>query len=74
MTQTVTVGDAFIAARIRAGLSIQELAKKSGVNRRTIYRIENGEHPNPRMSTVRALARVLGADYTELLIPEEKTA
>lgn len=53
--------------RIQAGLSQEQLAKRSGISRVTLARIELGEH-SPRMDTLRALARGLGCDVKELLL------
>ena len=51
--------------RNRAGLSVRDLETKSGLNRRTISRIENADKlPNP--TTLNRLASALGADASEL--------
>jgi transcriptional regulator with XRE-family HTH domain len=55
-------GDELKQARLERGLSVDELAKKSGVNRVTIYRIEQSpkKSPPPRTAAklVRALAKI----------------
>ena len=58
------------AARVRqlreqAGLDIIGLAFKSGVNPRTIERIETGDTPDPRRGTLVLLAIALGVDPAE---------
>jgi predicted transcriptional regulator len=54
-------------ARRRAGLTQIELAEKSNVGITTITRIESGHIPEPRVSTLRKLARALGISPAELL-------
>lgn len=53
-------------ARKAAGLSQQQLAKKSGVGRGTIPRIETGD-VDPQIGTLLLIARVLGLE--PLLVP-----
>ena len=53
--------------RLQAGLSQEQLAKRSGISRVTLARMELGEH-SPRMDTLRAIARGLGCDVKELLL------
>lgn len=52
------------ACRLRSlreskGLSVAELAKKSGLNRQALYRLESGER-EPSLETARKLAGALG--------------
>lgn len=50
-----------IAAEIdRQGLRQSDLARLSGVPQPTIYRIFNGERPDPQISTLNKLASALG--------------
>jgi transcriptional regulator with XRE-family HTH domain len=52
--------------REKQSLSLTDLAEKSGVNRITIHRIENGKQkPMPR--TVRKLADALQIDVEKLM-------
>ena len=55
------------AIRERKALSQEELAKKAGINRVTLARIEAGAEPYP--ATVRKLADALGVDPSELMEP-----
>lgn len=53
------------AARIKArreqlGVSLTELASKSGIDKAAISRLENGLAENPTVSTLERLARALG--------------
>jgi transcriptional regulator with XRE-family HTH domain len=57
-------------ARIRKGMTQEELALETGINIRTIQRIENGE-VIPRSYSLRTIAEMLGID--PLSIPAEKT-
>lgn len=45
----VTHGERFRASRLRAGLSMSELARKTGVSRGTIYRMERGMQKPSKM-------------------------
>jgi transcriptional regulator with XRE-family HTH domain len=51
------IGKKIKQARLERGLSVSELAKRAGVNRGSLYRIENGAVPHA--STLRKLSRVL---------------
>ena len=44
-----------------------ELAKLSGLTVRAIYNIEHGRSPNPRLSTMAALAQALGVEVQQLI-------
>lgn len=67
MTQRYAHSERLRAARIAAGMSVPELATVSGVMSTTIYRIESGQHANPQMRTVRALARALKVPVDRLV-------
>ena len=47
-------------ARTRAGLSQAALAARLGVTQQQIQRLEDPEHSNPTVSTLRAIGRALG--------------
>ena len=51
--------------RERTGVSLRELARRSGVGAATLSRIESGE-ANPRMSTLLQLADALGVFVGQL--------
>lgn len=53
--------------RERKGVSLRELARRSGLGVATLSRIESGE-ANPRLSTLRQLADVLEVSVTELFV------
>jgi transcriptional regulator with XRE-family HTH domain len=53
--------------RRRAALTQGELAERAGVGINTIVRIETGEITEPRVSTLRKLARALGLEARDLL-------
>lgn len=52
--------------RAAAGLTQQGLAMKSGLSISAVVQIESGKIPDPRMSTLRALAKALGVGLDEL--------
>lgn len=54
------------AARIAAGMTQQQLADALGVAQQSVTRWETGER-EPRVSTLKRIAAVLGCDVTALL-------
>jgi transcriptional regulator with XRE-family HTH domain len=60
-----TSGELLQERRLAAGITQAELAERSGVDVRTIERIEAGN--KPQQATVRALARALRVRYAALL-------
>lgn len=54
--------------RVSKGLSQLELAKKSGVSRNTIIKIESGESIKVRLDTVVKLAESLDAPVTDIFL------
>lgn len=48
--------------RLEAGISMYELAKRTGINRSTLMRIEAGTTTNPDSGTLNILARNLGVE------------
>lgn len=59
------------AFRERLGISQEKLGKSVGLNQSTVYRIET-EAYDPKLSTLRALAKGLGVSVAELITDEEK--
>jgi DNA-binding XRE family transcriptional regulator len=48
--------------RQRQGLSLTDLAKKSGMDRAAISRLENGVYANPTIDTLYRYAQAIGAE------------
>ena len=42
------------------GLSLTDLAERTGIDRATISKLENGKIPNPTVATLRTIATALG--------------
>ena len=57
--------------RAEQGLSLQELAERSGISRATLSRIENGE-VSPTAETLGALAAAYAMTISRLLAPVER--
>lgn len=62
---------ALVARNIRArrterGMTVSELAERSGVSRRMLTLIEQGR-ANPSLGTVERIGRAIGADFAELV-------
>src|SRR5262249_49324590 len=47
-------------AREQAGLSLADMAERTGIDKAALSRIETGQHPNPTVSTLCRYARALG--------------
>ena len=56
------------------GWSQQTLSKRSGVHHQQIYKLLHGETPDPRVSTIKRLAKALGVslDYLTGMDEEEE--
>jgi transcriptional regulator with XRE-family HTH domain len=63
-----------LQARYDAGLSIEELAERSGVKARTIREVESGRIRKPRVQTLAPLAQVLGVPTSDLIPGEQGRA
>jgi ribosome-binding protein aMBF1 (putative translation factor) len=62
-------------AREEAGLSLSDVAERSGIDRAAISRIETGRHANPTISTLCRYAQALGMRWVWTLEKaEEETA
>lgn len=59
------IGTSIKTLREAQGLSVAELARRSGVGRTTLYRIESGAEPTVR--TVRRIATALGLPIESML-------
>jgi DNA-binding XRE family transcriptional regulator len=59
------------AVRERKALTQDELATLAGVSRQTVVKIEGGLEP--RLPTVRKLAKALGVEPRDLMAPGEPT-
>ena len=57
-------------ARADAGITISELARRAGVSRDTISKLERGDH-EPNATTVSKLAQALGTTPSKLYATEE---
>lgn len=57
-----TLADLLNRLRVEAGISMYELAKRSGVNRSTLMRIEDGTTTGPDSATLNTLARALDVE------------
>lgn len=76
MDDRIQRADDRLAERLRAlrgekGLSLQDLAERSGISRATLSRIENGE-VSPTAETLGALAAAYAMTISRLLAPAER--
>ncbi len=55
--------------RERQGLSLSDVAERTGIDRATISRLETGKLPNPTIGTLRTYARALGRRLSWTLEP-----
>lgn len=63
----VHLGERIRRFRQRVGWTQEELAKRAGMGRVTLSRLESGDQ-SPRYSTLVALAKALGVSITDLLV------
>lgn len=54
--------------RIQLKMSVGELARRTGLTKRTVQHIEHNRSPNPRLHTIGALSEVLGVDIHQLIL------
>ena len=66
MQAVVYVGDRIKILRIRRALTQEELADKAGLSKNAVNRLEL-DKAEPRMSTLRKLAKALGVEPAELI-------
>ncbi len=66
MQAVVYVGERLKALRIRRALTQEELGQRAGLSKNAINRLEVGK-AEPRMSTLRKLAKALDVDPSELV-------
>ena len=59
-------------ARQRAGLSLAEVSKRSGLDRAAISRLENGMRDNPTLATLGRYAHALGLRILVSLVHRER--
>jgi transcriptional regulator with XRE-family HTH domain len=64
--------DALRTARVEAGLSRKALAEKSGVSPTTVFYMESGRTPDPRLSNLEKLAKALGVDGSIFFTPTHR--
>jgi DNA-binding XRE family transcriptional regulator len=55
------------AAREEAGLSLAEVAERSGIDKAALSRLESGQHLNPTVNTLGRYARAVGKRWVCLL-------
>jgi transcriptional regulator with XRE-family HTH domain len=60
------IGDQLKELRKAAGLSQMELARASGLSLSVITQLEQGRATDPKLSTLKALAKALGCTLDEL--------
>jgi transcriptional regulator with XRE-family HTH domain len=60
--------------RTAAGMTQQALAVKAGLSVSAVVHLEAGRIPDPRISTLRALARALGVSIDDLAAEDEPEA
>jgi len=67
-THSGELGQAILVAREAAGLTQAQLARRAGVDRKLLYRLESGK-ANPRMQSVMRVLAALG--LMPLILPVE---
>ena len=62
------------AVREKLGLSLADVAERSGIDKAALSRIENGQHTNPTVSTLCRYAHALGMRWVWKLEKEPEPA
>ncbi len=62
-----TIGDLIRQYRGRANLTITQLGHLTGIHKGVISKIENGDTKRPELKTIKAISRVLGIPYQEII-------
>lgn len=65
-----TPGSQIKILRDKRSMTLDDLAKKTGINRDHIGRIERGETRNPRIDTLQKIAKALDVNTAALLFGE----
>ncbi len=63
-----TLGDRIREARLHYGMSQAELARRIGISATALNQIESGKTPDPGVSRIIGIARVLGVSTDALLL------
>jgi transcriptional regulator with XRE-family HTH domain len=63
--KAIELGALIHAHRLAADMSTTELAKRSGIDRSTIYRIEGGEFSEPSPQRLQRIASALGTEVED---------
>ena len=66
-----TLGDRIREARLQYGMSQAELARRIGISATALNQIESGKTPDPGVSRIIGIARVLGVSTDALLLGEK---
>ena len=61
-------GDILRKARAEEGLSLRQLADRSGLDYSRLAKIESGTRPAPDLTAIRALSDALGLDLSNLIV------
>jgi len=65
-----TIGTRLRELRKRADLSLDDVAHAAGMSKSGVWEVEAGRN-DPRLSTIRKLARALGVDTYQLLAEDD---
>lgn len=57
--------------RTRRGMSVSELARRSGVSRQTVIRLERDRGANTNMNTIVSMARALEVPVDDLFFADD---
>ncbi|WP_239334519.1 helix-turn-helix domain-containing protein [Frankia sp. CiP3] len=66
LSDAVTLGAYLRRKRQEAGLSLRQLAARTGVSHSYLSRVEYGDYHHPAPGTLQRIAHVLGIDHTDL--------
>jgi DNA-binding XRE family transcriptional regulator len=71
LREIASLGEQFREAREAAGLSLAEMSEKTGIDRATLSKFENGVRGNPTLATMTRYAEALELRVDVQLLPAE---
>jgi ribosome-binding protein aMBF1 (putative translation factor) len=68
----IKLGQQIKAIREAAGLSLADVAEKTGIDKAMLSRLENGRHDNPTVDTLSRIAKAIGRNLVFQFLPLEE--
>lgn len=66
--ESQSIGEFIRSKRKGKGLSVRELARRTGVSHPYLSQLETGSHNNPSLDTLRKICKQLDVDYIDFFV------